>query len=263
MVSDVMTTAWNFVLTGEVRSGAGVIQSSINNRKGVVCHACLFDRDDAVRRAAHEAYFGESKDPERMPEWYVEGFTNPWQYINHTILEPRKGETATGFHLPYSAVRSMELYDLFEQKHREGGFSIIEVIRNPVACFISLKQAEKSGVWSQTVGTVQRTRPPQPVRIDAKELTEFCREHEATLSKIRATCEDRLEIQYRDLVLDYQGVMRQVFDHVELPEAPVWAKPGRKRLRNRVIRSRVSNWAELRMEAPSDVKTFIDSEDLF
>lgn len=261
--TETMRQVWTFVLTGEVRSGAGAILSGINNRGGAVCHADLFHADPRQRRAAHEAYFGESADPDRMPEWYVEGTTNPWQYINHVVLHPRNGEASVGFYMPYRMVRKLELYDLFEEKAREGGFSVIQVIRNPVACYVSLKQAEQSGVWTRAKGAGCQARPPTPVRVDAEELTAFCREHRTTLSKIRATCEDRLEVSYRDLVLDYQGVMRKVFDHVELPEAPVLAQSGCERLRNRAFEQRVTNWTEVRLGVPTDVRALIDAEDLF
>lgn len=255
---------WNFVLTSEVRSGAGVVLSSINNRGGAVCHADLFNPDNEKRKNAHEAYFGPCVDPVKMPEWYVEGTTNPWQYINHTVLDnPQNGETSCGFHIGYAMVRKLELFDLFEQRAREGDFGVIQVIRNPVACFVSLKQAQQSGMWTRSWSSTLPTRCPSPVRINAEELTAFCREHGVTQCKVRASCDDRLDIHYRDLVLDYQGVMAKVFDFVELPPVPVLAKPSCKRLRNRPIKDRVSNWAEVRMESPSDVRQLIESDDLF
>lgn len=263
MGTETMQRVWTFVLTGEVRSGAGAILSGINNRGGAVCHADLFHASATQRRAAHEAYFGPTADPDRMPEWYVEGTTNPWQYINHVVLHPQNGETSVGFYMPYQSVRRLELYDLFEEKAREGGFSVIHVIRNPVACFVSLKQAEQSGIWTRARKSGGQARFPMPVRVNPAELVAFCREHGATLSKIRAACEDRLEISYRDMVLDYQGVMRKVFDHIELPEAPLLAQPSCERLRNRAFEQRVTNWTEIRLEVPKEVKALIDAEDLF
>ena len=40
----------NFIITGEIRSGSTVIQSSINNHAGgmAVCHGDLFHADEAV-----------------------------------------------------------------------------------------------------------------------------------------------------------------------------------------------------------------------
>ncbi len=263
-----MTAAWTFVLAGEVRSGAGVVASSVTNRGKAVCHAGLFHPDAAVRRAVHEAYFGESPDPVRLPTWLVEPggpapATNPWQYITQTVLRPQHDEEAVGFYLPYAALRRYDLYDLFEQLAVEGGFSVVQVVRNPVACFVSRKQAEQTGVWCRPAAQRAGGHPPTPIRVDPAELTAFCRDHGATVTKLRAVCRDRLEVSYRDVALDYQAAMRRVFDHIELPDAPVLARPAYRRLRNRPVPDRVTNWAELRAVVPSDVRALMDADDLF
>lgn len=253
--------SWTFVLTGEARSGAAAVLTAINARRGAVCYSDLFHPDAAARRAAHEAAFGPSGDPVRAPEWYVDGHTNPWQYLTRTVLVPRSAEPVVGCYLGYGVVRRLELYDLFEDQARAGGFSVVQVVRNPVACFVSLKQAQQSGVWTRPRGEAVPPTP-LPVRINPDELTAFCRDHAATVAKIRATCEDRLEISYRDLVFNYQAAMRRVFDHIELPEVPALAQPACARLRNRAFDRRVTNWPEVRLGVPADVKALIASEDL-
>lgn len=253
---------WNFALTGEARSGAGAVATAVNARREAVCHADLFHRDDAVRRAAHEAYFGPTAD-EEQPEWFVDGVTNPWQYVERTVVDnPRRDEAAVGFYVPYGVVRKWELYELFEQKCREGSFGVVHVVRNPVACYVSLKQAEHSGVWTRGPKEKGAARPPSPVRVDAGDLLRFCRDHAATTTKIRDACRDRLEVSYRDVVYDFQKTMRRVFDYVELPEVPSLAKAGCKRLRNRPVLDRISNLTELRLDLPTEVRRLLDDEDL-
>lgn len=255
---------WNFVLTGDVRSGAHVLLSALNRRPGVICHAGLFGPDDDARRAAHEAYYGPVADPVRLPEWFKEGAVNPCHYINHTVFDnPRHAETAIGLHLSYRAIRRYELYDLFETRGEEGDFSVVHVVRNPVACYVSLKQAEATGEWAVAAGQSGRKYPPLPVRLDPADLTAFCRDAMATAAKVRAACRDRLEVTYRDLVVDFQRVMRRVFDHVELPDTPTLASAGCRRLKNRDVRDRVTNLAEVKAAVPSDVRQMIDSDDLF
>lgn len=261
----------NFVVVGDVRSGSSVVQSSICNRGSVViCHAdLLHDEQDqekatAVRRAAHEAYFGASKDPERLPEWFVAGETVPAQYINHMVLDnPRNGESAVGLRVLYPTVQKWELHELFEARCREGDFCLIHVERNPVACFVSLKQAERTGVWSRGWNDRRQAIAPMPVTVDAGELTDFCRVHSATKGKIRAACTDALTVAYRSLLLDYQGTMRTIFDFLELSPSDEPAMPSSRRLKNRDIQGRVSNFAKLRSEVPSDVKSLMDGEDLY
>lgn len=260
-----MTTAWNFALTGQLRSGMGVVLSAINGRRDeAVCHADLFHASNDVRKAAHARSFGPlAPAAERIPpEWFVDGLTSPWQYIDRVVFAQDGGRKAVGFQIGYDAVSRLELYDLFETKGREGGFSLVQVSRNPVACFVSLKQAQQTGVWTRTgVKRVASAMPP-PVRVNAEELVRFCREHAAVESKIRATCHDRLQVSYSELVFDFQAAMRRVFDHIELPQTPHFARPGRMRLRNRPVLERISNLTELRIDLPSDVRELLKAEDL-
>ena len=86
-VADPQTQLLNFVVIGNVRSGTGVIQSTINARGRAICHANLFHADDPVRRDAHEAYFGPCRNPKRDKEWFVAGLSNPIQYLNDAIFD--------------------------------------------------------------------------------------------------------------------------------------------------------------------------------
>jgi hypothetical protein len=258
----VETQTWTYVLTGEVRSGAGAIISGINSRAGAICHADLFHPQEERRREAHEKYFGPAADPVRLPEWYMPGLISPYQYLSRTALVPQNEESSVGCYLSYNSVRQMELYDLFEEKCREGGFGIVHVVRNPVACFVSLKQAQQSGLWHVPRGRRSSQRTPMPLRLDADELHAFVQNHGTTTAKIRAACEDRLEIQYSEIVTDYQGVMRRVFDHIELPELPVLVKSEYLRLTNRPLPKRVSNWTELLCQVPKQVRELMEAEDL-
>lgn len=261
-----MTTATpqlvNFVVVGDIRSGAAIVQSTLDNRGGVTCHADLFHRDVLVRQEAHESRFGVCDDPQNSPTWFVDGLTSPWQYINHIILDrPFGTETALGFMVPYQFVRFYELWELFEKRCREGDFCLIHVERNPVACFVSLKQAERSGQWHRR-GNDPPNRPPSPISLDPSELTVFCREHMACRAKLHAACDDALVVSYTDILHDFQPTMRKVFDFVEQPLSPIPARSGFCRLRNRPMAQRISNLAALRTSIPSDVRELLQAEDL-
>jgi len=252
---------WTYVITGDVRSGAGAVISGINNRKNAVCHVDLFHADAEKRKEAHIAYFGPPAS-ENRPEWFVPLETNPQQYINKTVFVPLREEISVGCYLSYVTIQQLELYDWMEERYREGGFGVIQIVRNPVACFVSLKQAEQSGIWHMRRGRTTRRRMPLPIRLDAEELNVFCRTHAAVTAKIKHACSDRLEISYRDLVTSYQRVMRSVFDHIELPELPELVQPTYSRLPNKPLPQRVTNWEELLREVPKDVRDLMEKEDL-
>ena len=254
----------NFVVAGELRSGSAIVQGTIDSLPGAVCHANLFHPDEEVRRACHEGYFGPSRDPKKLPEWYVPGETNPYQYINHRVLDnPLNDEHAIGLRITYDTIRRFELYDLFRERCVEGDFCLVHVVRNPVACFVSQKQAEKTGVWRRGLNDPPSSCIPMSVSVDPEELTTFVRNWVGTQRKIDSSCDDRLVVRYKDLFLNFQRVIRSVIDFLELPDPPMPIAPPTKRLRNRSMRERISNFTRLRFDVPSDVKAFIDARDLY
>lgn len=254
------TRVWNYVLAGSVRAGTSAVASSVNNYGGAVCHIGLFDKNPEVRKRVHEDYFGEAE--EGAPEHYVDGLTNPWQYVNSRVLDnPQRGEKAVGVSLTYDTLNRFDLYDLLHERGRQGDFSVVHVVRNPVACFVSLKQAEQSGQWGRTWNSTAAPCMPSPVRLVPEELVAFCATHETVCAKVRAACEDRLEIQYRDLCERFQDVMAEVFEFLELPPKPVLAKPTYRRMKNRPLLDRVTNWAEVRLEVSTHIRRLMESDD--
>lgn len=263
MVAESVYT-WNFVLTGQHRSGVRAVLSGINTRAEAVCHRDLFHKDPDVRQLTHEKYFGKQKQQTRIPEWYMPELTSPLQYLTRNVFDnPRRSELAIGCHLSYDDIRSMELYDLLALKAREGNFSVIQVTRSPLACLISLKQAVHSNIWEDRTASKERNRIPQPVRLEVEEVTQWWNDHHALEAKISAACDDRLVVPYRRLVLDYQVIMAEVFDFIELPAEPKMVQPTCRRLRNRSLVERVSNWAEVKALVTSEIRCHIDSDDFF
>lgn len=260
----VETSVVNFVVAGEVRSGSAIVQSTIDSLPNAVCHANLFHADESIRRACHEDYFGPSRDPKKLPEWFVFGETNPYQYVNHRVLDnPLNNERAVGLRITYDMIRRYELYDLFHERWMEGDFCLIHVVRNPVACFVSLKQAEKTGIWRRGLNDGPSSYLPMAVSVDPEELTTFVRNWISVHGKIEASCEDRLVIRYKELFLNFQKTIRRVIDFLELPDPLMPVAPTTKRLRNNCMRARISNFSRLRFEVPPDVRAFIDAKDLY
>lgn len=252
----------NFVVAGNARSGAAVIQSSLDNALEAVCHADLFHTSRNVRRQCHERYFGAVGDS-APPEWYEPGVTNPYQYLTHRIFDTALNqESAVGLRLLYPVIQKLELYDLFNEQYLAGDFCVVHVVRNPVACFVSLQQARRSKVWANSPNDPPQKVTPAPVTIDPAELIPFVRNHYATMAKIDRSCGDVLTVPYQMLFRDQKATLRQVYEFLELPaETP--AATNRRRLRNRSMRERIANFASLRTAVPSDVLAVLDADDLF
>lgn len=251
----------NFVVVGELRSGAAAVQSALANHSGITCYGGLFHRDEAVRRHAHEINFGPCEDPDKSPEWFVDHLASPWQYLNHYVFDrPRGKERAVGCSVSYDFVKRFELWDLIAHRCREGDFCLIHVVRNPAACFISLKQAERSNYWCRGP-RAKPSPPPMAVSIDAVELTTFCRDHLACRAKLDVASDDTLVMPYDSVLGNFQAAMRKAFDFLEQPNSPEPARTDYLRLRNRSMAERITNMPALRAAVPSDVRALLDAED--
>jgi hypothetical protein len=260
-------TILNFVVAGGFRSGASVVQSSLNQMNGVVCHADLLfcdygdhDEQDAVRREAHEAYFGPCRAPSRLPEWFTRD-GNPYRYLTDVVFDkPKRNESRIGVLLNYDLIGKWELYDLLEERWREGDFCVVNVVRNPIACLVSAKQARKSGVWRESASSpVQGGGSPLPVGLDPEEVVACVRRHISVQGKIRASCKDALEVQYKDLVFKFDSVMSDVFEFLEIPQQKI-PRPASRRMRNRSMEERIANYPALMRELPSEARRFLEED---
>ncbi len=259
------TTCFNFLLVGPERSGSAALASSLCGLPGTYVHVGLLDRDEAVRRAAAERYF--DIDPEEAasgnPPWFRDGVTNPYHYLLASVFDrPRRGEARIGVRADYGFTRSYQIHDTVEELYRRGDFCVVHVHRNPVACFVSLKQAERTRQWGRPASQREGGDPPPAVRLDPVELTRFVRDHYAERAKLRAACPDAIDVQYRDLCLDFDHQVRRVAAYVEAPCGRV-ALPCIRRMRNRPVAERAYNFADVAKQVPSDVRAAMTAADLY
>lgn len=254
----------NFVVSGQARSGSSIVQSAIMNTQKAVCHENLLHEREELRKASHEAYFGEEpRTSEGLPSWFTPIHINPWTYLNHRVFDNNlHEEAAVGCRLPYPEMRRYELYDLLQERCHEGDFCLVHVSRNPVACYVSLLQAKQTGVWSRSINDQPSSKMPDAVELDPELLTDFVRDHLATRERMLSACPDALDIKYRDLHLNFQKVMRSVFEFLEL-DPPRQAMSSYARLRNRKMQQRIANLQRVRSKVPSDVREQLDAPDLF
>ncbi len=260
------TAVFNFVVIGQVRSGTAALASSLSGLPGTHCHVGLLDREERVRKHATAAYFGLTEEEEAetdAPVWFKPGRTNPYHYLRSQVFDqPRRGEARIGIRLDYDFVGRYQLHDAIEEMYRQGDFCLVHVRRNPVACFVSLKQAERHGTWGRMANAADDGTIPSPVRLDPAELVAFVRGHHAEERRVAAACPDATVVEYRDLCLDYERQVRRVAAYIEAPCDDV-ALPCVRRLRNRPLPLRVTNFDEIRAAVPSDVRAAMVAKDLY
>ncbi len=253
----------NFVVTGQVRAGTSVLQTSIDMHPSALCYGELLHPNVKVREELHKLYFGPAR-ANSMPEWYTHGgWISPEQYLATRVFDhPASYETSVGVKLLYPHLQTFDLWEYCHDRCNAGDFCVIHIRRNPVACYVSLKQAEQTGVWAEDVNSRTRLERPLPIDPDIHELTKFCRWHAAHEAKLRQMCDDRLEIEYRELIVDYRRVMAAVFAYLDLPALP-GVHPGVRRLKNHALRERFFSFDKTRREVPTDIRPYFDADDLF
>ena len=255
------TEVLNFIVTGQLRSGANVVSTSINAHPQAVCHGDLLHSSEDVRRDVHETYFGTRQS--EVPDWFDSRYMSPEQYLTTRVFDhPLREEKVVGTKLLYPHLQANMLWDHLRERCLQGDFVVIHVKRNPLACYISMKQAAKGPSYVTKVTAGLEFEVPPTVSIDPKEFTEFCRWHAAHEARVAQLYDDRLEIDYRELCINYREVMKEVFDFLELPPCAD-VRPGMERLKNRNIRERVYNFTYSRDQMPHDVRAFFDDKNLF
>lgn len=260
----------NLIITGQSRCGASVLQTALDRCAAVACHAELLHPSERTRKQFHENYFGPS--PEGVDLHFKPEDLSAEQYLNERVFDrPGHGETVVGVKLPYPHLERWKLWEYLHDRCQDGDFATLHLRRNPLACYVSAKQAEQTGVWYQFLGD-ELDYQPDPIDIDPKEFTDFCREHLAHEARLRQMVDDRLDIEYQELFLNYDFVMRGVFAYLGVggccgqtgPHLPCdRVRPAVRRLRNRNIRDRVLNFTSARARVPRDVRLYFDSPDLF
>tara|TARA_R110002020_G_scaffold16515_16_gene58320 strand:- start:2956 stop:3741 length:786 start_codon:yes stop_codon:yes gene_type:complete len=247
----------NFVMTGPVRCGASVIQSALANHPLIACHSSLLAEHDSERRRHHERYFGPSGT---TPDWLVAGHISGEQYLTNKIFDnPLHGERVIGVTVLYPHLHAHDLWDYLANWCRRGDFCLVQIKRNPIACFVASEQERREAVSSSD----SHSKYPliqSPLQVDIEALVSFVRMHAATDEKVARICDDRLEIGYSELVSDYPTVISEVLSFLDLPS-------GRRLRKGKFLggqgdfESKPAYWDYLQSRVPSDVRRYFEPEE--
>ena len=248
----------NFVITGPVSGGASVIQAALAKHPLVVCHASLLAECNAERRGYHEDYFGPSGN---TPDWLVAGHISGEQYLTNKIFDnPLRGEGSVGVTILYPHLYAHDLWDYLTDWCRVGDFCLIQVKRNPVACFLAAEQIRREADWFSDEAPEDPTGR-SPLQVDVGALISAVRMQAAADEKVARICDDRLEIGYCELVNDYHTVVTDVFDFLGISIG----RRGRKDVslsNQRDFEHNSTHWQYLRSRVPPDVQKYFDPEEL-
>lgn len=244
----------NFMVAGNIECGHDLLQASLSAHPEIICHGDVLHEKEALRKVEHEAYFGESG---RVPDWYVPSYLSMEQYLNNKIFDNTlHQEKAVGVKVSYHHFIAQDLWDYTLRKCRHGDFCLLHVQRNPVACFVDYM---RSAAWPHNAGPLRVSQ--NNVTVDPKLLVPFVRNHLSTALKVDRLCEDRVVVNYHELLLDFRGTLEKLFKYLDIRYSSACI-PNLKRIRRRDARSSISNWQQLKRELPSDVLEYLESPTL-
>jgi len=245
----------NFVLVGDVRAGTFPLHTALAAVPSLAMHMHLLNVDTATRTKAYRSYFehrGMPFDPEENSAHY---------FLKNRIFDrPVRGEKTIGIRITYDELRKHDLFDLLKESTNEGDFCVIHVERNPLMCYVSKKQAEKTNVYCHRTKKLKTAIPPR-IWLDVEEVTDFVQEHMATRDRINQVSGDMCKINYHDLYFNFDDVLTEVLSFLELPSSRHY--PTVFRLPNKTITDRVFQLNKILAELPEDVRRDIQARDLF
>tara|TARA_R110000751_G_scaffold94131_2_gene183677 strand:- start:3648 stop:4421 length:774 start_codon:yes stop_codon:yes gene_type:complete len=244
----------NFMVAGNSECGHDLLQASLSAHPEIICHGDVLHETEALRKTEHEEYFGKSG---RVPDWYVPSYLSMEQYLNNKIFDNTlHQEKAVGVKVSYQQFIAQDLWDYTIRKCRQGDFCLVHVQRNPVACFVDYM---RSSAWPHKSGPLQVS--PSNVNVNPQLLVTFVRKHLSTALKVDGLCQDRAIVYYHELLLDFRGTIEKLFKYLDIRYNAACI-PNLKRLRNRDVRSTISNWKQLQKELPLDVREHLESPTL-
>ena len=192
----------SFVLTGPASDGLRQLGVAINKHPSVACHCDLGHPDPKKSVVAHQAYFGSgSDDPPAFRRGSCVSFES---YLDvYVYAMRRRNEQSIGVVLPYSQLDDYGLWDYLRRKTRMGNFCVIHLTRQ---------------VLSQSMEDIGHAIALISTRDAARSVWLRCKQLDAYQARIRDLCEDRLEIDFEELVLIPNRVQRAAWKFLEVPD---------------------------------------------
>jgi hypothetical protein len=241
-----------FVVIGSARSGTGLLRSSIDSHPHAICLGELLHADnEEVRKANHFRYFQDE-------DWLKLSLKIPnkkiaLQYLEQKIWPEAESEHAFGFKLLFWQIDYFQLWSYLSKKAAD--LKIIYATRNPIAVFVSLEQAKIDQQWIRQSG--QKSVKAEPVKIKMNALDRHIQKMLEYRKNIVKLAVDICEVEYEDLVKDYQGAMNRVYDFLDLKTHQAVSSISKQQ--NWDIKSRILNFEKFSKNLKRKYRRYLKS----
>lgn len=218
----------HFVILTHPRSGSTMIATALGSHKRVTMYHEIFNDDQETRKKDFPAdlrvYDSEADTMRifRRKRYYRDGECGE-KFLREAVFYPRwvPGPLAVGFKLFYEHASSPKARRAWDYIDNHEQIRIIHLLRaDPLQSWISLKTAERTGIWA-----LDRNQRTSEGRIDPfVGSVESCVNFVQDILRCRASTRDRFrkhrtfEIMYeRDLCQNYTQSMAMVQRFLKIP----------------------------------------------
>jgi LPS sulfotransferase NodH len=241
-----------FVIVGNARSGTGLLRSSIDSHPNAICLGELLHADnEEVRKANHCRHFSDQdwlRFKSEMPNSRL-----VMNYLDQKIWPEATPKRAFGFKLLFWQIDYFELWNYLLKKAAD--LKIIYVTRNPIAVLVSLEQAKINQQWIRQPG--EKVVKAEPVKINMKGLDKHIQKMLEHRKKIVNLAVDICEVEYEDLVKNYQITMNGVYEFLGLQPHQALASISKQQDWN--IKSRISNFEKFSKKLKRKYRPYLES----
>lgn len=227
-----------FMVLSYKRSGSTMLTSALKKHSRAHCFGEVFNR-------AHAMAWTEGYD--NTNSW-LNAIRNhrPEQFLSQFIFRGYAPTVdAVGFKIFPEHAQDARFRATFDELLADPDVKVIHLVRqNKLAMYLSLVQAQRSGVWAVSRGD---TAQPSAVTIDPTQCAQgfSALEAEEDFFRERLASRDHFAVSYEQLVQDPDTYFGGIQQHLGLPVEPMQRATGRQR--TVPLRDAIANFAELEM----------------
>ncbi len=207
-----------FIILSNPRSGTNFLQGLLDEHPQISCLGEVFHRNFDFHGLLPPGTLSTAVD---LQPWYRARDEDPQGLLEQHVWSGKPpGTLAAGFRI---FPPQFQICDQFPLRYLPGlpDLKVIQLWReNELARYLSLKQAEATGLWTESRPT---RAPPLPLEVDPRRFLHQSRWVESQFRKIAQLFPDErvFRISYETLAKGWQVEIPRLFDFLGLPHRPV------------------------------------------
>jgi LPS sulfotransferase NodH len=205
-----------FIILGRGRSGSNFLATSLASHPAIVTFGELFNNLSYPDGGINWSYPGYANADQAASRLRL---AEPLRFIDEKVFAPMPSAVrAVGFKLFYFHAREPEWAPVWEHLRETKVAAVHLRRRNLLASLVSAEVAKRTKQWS-TLTAGPRPTKVAPIDLDPGECRTYFEKTEAHRRNFSGLFPDRIDLDYEDLVADYEGTTNRVQDFLGVPRA--------------------------------------------